>query len=106
MSDEMCLQTENIRRVLDVERRVEGGCVELLDKDQALLREGMTREREREREREGGREGGREEGREGGREGGREREKEEKNYLTASQRREGRREREIVWMYMLFCKKV
>lgn len=41
MSDEMCLQTENIRRVLDVERRVEGGCVELLDKDQALLREGI-----------------------------------------------------------------
>jgi hypothetical protein len=38
--EESCLQTENIRRVLEVERRMEGGCAALLDKDQTLLREG------------------------------------------------------------------
>jgi hypothetical protein len=41
MTDEMCLQSDNIRRVLEVERRVEGGCAALLDKDQTLLREGI-----------------------------------------------------------------
>ena len=39
--EEMCLQTENIRRVLEVERRMEGGCAALLDKDQTLIREGL-----------------------------------------------------------------
>ena len=39
--EESCLQTENIRRVLEVERRMEGGCAALLDKDQTLLREGL-----------------------------------------------------------------
>ena len=40
MADEMCFTSENVRRVLEVERRVEGGCSVLLDKDQTLLREG------------------------------------------------------------------
>lgn len=41
MTDEISLQSENIRRVLEVERRMEGGCAALLDKDQTLLREGQ-----------------------------------------------------------------
>ena len=52
-----------MRRVLEVERRVEGGCTALLDKEQVLMREGMEGG-------EGG-EGGRGGGGGGGGEGGR-----------------------------------
>lgn len=33
-------QSENIRQVLKVESMMEGGCRELLDKEQALVRQG------------------------------------------------------------------
>ena len=40
VTDEVC-QSETIRQVLKVEHRIEGGCEVLLDKEQALIREGM-----------------------------------------------------------------
>ena len=40
VTDEAC-QGENVRQVLKVEAMLEGGCRELLDKDQALVRQGQ-----------------------------------------------------------------
>ena len=37
--DEVC-QSETIRRVLKVESMLEGGCRELLDKEQTLIKQG------------------------------------------------------------------
>lgn len=39
MTDEAC-QSESIRQVLKVESMLEGGCRELLDKEQALVKQG------------------------------------------------------------------
>ncbi len=33
-------QSENIRQVLKIENMIEGGCVQLLDKEQILIRQG------------------------------------------------------------------
>ena len=51
-----------MRRVLEVERRVEGGCTALLDKEQVLMREGTEGGEGR-----GGEEKGRRQVREGSR---------------------------------------
>ena len=40
VTDEAC-QSESIREVLKVEGMMEGGCRELLDKEQALVKQGV-----------------------------------------------------------------
>lgn len=49
VTDDVCI-SENVRQVLRVEQKIEGGCDVLLDKEQSLIREGvLTRMREGEK---------------------------------------------------------
>jgi len=41
---EEVFSTSNIRQTLEIERRIIGGCPALLDKEQVLVREGLTNE--------------------------------------------------------------